>query len=98
MDEVSFILMEVDAIRREDSLGDITSLDFFHVDWPSEIPLISINIDDHIGMVMDSIGLRSEKGSEKYDHTDAYESSETSKYEWEVCFFHRIMRGQGLGT
>jgi hypothetical protein len=52
MDESSLVIMEMDTIRRKDSLGDITPRDLFHIGCRRKIPLFPINIYREIRMMM----------------------------------------------
>lgn len=52
MDESTLVIMKMDAICREHSLGDITASDLFHIGRRRKIPLFAIDIYSEIRMMV----------------------------------------------
>jgi hypothetical protein len=56
MDESPLVIMKMDTICREDSLGDIAASNLFHICFRRKIPLFTIDIYSEIPMMMCYIG------------------------------------------
>jgi hypothetical protein len=58
MDEFTMVIVEMDAVLRLHSLGDIAAGDFFHVSSSAEVTLYPIDIYGEVGMMMSYIWTR----------------------------------------
>lgn len=84
MDEVSFVIVEMDSILGFYSFSDIASAHFFHVYIFAKIPSFSIDICGKIRMPVNLIRSWSENIGEAYAYSKNNEKSENVEN-----FFHR---------
>jgi hypothetical protein len=81
MNEVSLIFMQMDPILWKDSLSNITSRDFFHVDIIGEVFLLAIDIYGEVRMMVHDERSRNEEIRES--------EGDSCDHESEKKVFHR---------